>query len=265
VVKQSVRGLIFLALTLAGCDQQASLDASMPQDESAAARSVMAQLLARDFDGVERKLSSRTRTPLVRSQLEQIAAALPESAPRTVRNVAAHWFISPSAATYDLSFEYEFENAWVLANVVLERRDSLLTVLGIHVTRQAQPLATIHRFSLQGKTLLHYAVFGLAIVIPIFCVFTLIACVRAERFAKKWVWLLFVLFGVMRFRLNWTDGVWSLQPIAVTLLGAGFMRTGLVSPWILSISLPLGAILYWVKRRKLGNEAKPTAVAAEVK
>jgi len=49
--------------------------------------------------------------------------------------------------------------------------------------------------------------------------------------------------------LNWTTGNIDFQPISVLLLGAAYWRTSLFAPVILSVSLPLGAVIFMLKRK----------------
>ena len=65
-----------------------------------------------------------------------------------------------------------------------------------------------------------------------------------------------MLFGIISFRLNWTTGDFEFQLLNIRLLGAGFLRSGTVAPWILSFAIPVGAILFWIKRSKVKKQLK---------
>ena len=54
-----------------------------------------------------------------------------------------------------------------------------------------------------------------------------------------------------QFSLNWATGAWSIKPIYVSLLGAGFFRPSPFDAWILSFSLPIVAVIFLMRRRGL--------------
>lgn len=240
--------LLWIALA-AGCDQQAMLEKFVPQEEAAVAKDVIGNLAERNFDAAERSLADQLRTPDVQSKLVEMARLLPEAKPRSVRAIGAHTMKTDTHTTYSLTFEYEYPESWVLANVVLERRAGKLLVQGLHLTPNKQSLETINRFTFDGKGLLHYVVLALAVAIPALVVYAFVLCVRADMPKRKWPWLLFIAVGLVQFQFNWTDGNWAIQPISFALLGAGFIRAGPSAPYIFTLAFPLGALLYLLKHR----------------
>jgi hypothetical protein len=48
--------------------------------------------------------------------------------------------------------------------------------------------------------------------------------------------------------MNSATGQMLFDPFAVQLFGAGTFTSGPLTPWTLSVSLPLGAIVFWWKR-----------------
>ena len=67
----------------------------------------------------------------------------------------------------------------------------------------------------------------------------------------KWLWAIFTLLGIGTVSLNWTTGQMTIEPVAVRLLG---MRAGWVdqySPFVITLSVPLGAIVFLAKRKTL--------------
>ena len=97
-----------------------------------------------------------------------------------------------------------------------------------------------------------------------FIILTLIMCVRDKTIERrKWLWFLFILFGTWGATMNWTTGAispnflalnaetgsFSFHIIKIQLLGAGIDKSGVYAPWILEIGFPLGACIYWFRRR----------------
>jgi hypothetical protein len=243
--------LFALAVLLIGCDQEAMFQKMVPQEEAALAKGLVARLASKDFAAVEARLPNSLRTPEARGQLEQMASLLSPESPKSIRVVGSNSTSKTDATTYNLTFEYEYPDRWLIVNTALERRDGVITLDGIQVTPTPQSLETINRFTFDGKGVLQYVVFALAVVIPILVVYTLAVCARTKVPKRKRLWFLFIAVGVVQFKLNWTNGAWAVQPIAFSLLGSGFEKMGPVAPYVFTIAFPLGAIVFLVKRRAM--------------
>jgi len=241
--------VMVLSLALAACDQEAAFEKLVPKEEAALAKELIAKLVGKDFVAVEAQLAPNLKTAQLRSQLEEMAARVPPAAARSVRTVGSHTMTTPSHTTYDLTFEYEYPESWLVANVVLERRDGRLVVQGMHFTPNKQSLEALNRFTFQDKGLLHYVVFVLAIIIPATVVYALIMCVKTKIPKRKWLWLLFIAVGLVQFKFNWSTGAWGVQPLSFALFGAGFFKAGPVAPLIFTLAFPLGALAFLVRRR----------------
>jgi len=241
--------ILALVAQLTACDQEAMFDKFVPKEEAALAKRAIAQLAARDYASVEAQLNATLRTPDVRSKLEEMAKQLPSGEPKSIRTVGAHTHTTNSVIRYDLTFEYEYADAWLVANAVLERRDGQVTFQGLHFTPRTHSLLSENEFSFHGKGLLHYVVFALAIAVPLFIIYALVVCARTKMAKRKWLWLLFIAIGLVQFQFNWTTGAWAVQPLSFALLGAGFAKSGPVAPYIFTVAIPLGAILFLARRR----------------
>lgn len=242
--------LLCAVLLLAGCDSTAMFERLMPKEEVQAAKDLVAKLAARDFAAVEAALDPQYRTAQLPDQLEAMVRTLPSAPPTSVQAVGAHTLTTAGATTYTITLEYRYPAAWNLATVVLERKEGALLLKGITFHPRAQSLAAENAFTLDGKGLLHYGVLVLAVLIPLFILYALVVCLRSRFERRKWLWVLFVACGLVQFHLNWSSGEWSLQPLSVQLLGAGFAKGGPVAPWVFTLSLPVGAMLFLLRRHR---------------
>jgi hypothetical protein len=59
--------------------------------------------------------------------------------------------------------------------------------------------------------------------------------------------MVFILVGVGRLTVNWTTGQLYVMPFAVHLLSGGASTFG-YAPWMIYVSLPIGAIIFFVYR-----------------
>lgn len=243
--------LIGLLVLLVGCDQQAMIEKFTPKEESAFAKQLLSQLAAKDYAAVEKQLDPRLQGPASHAALEQITTFFPSEQPKSIGVVGAHTSTVNGVTSYNLTFEYEYPNVWLLNNVVLERRDGQLVLIGLHANPMKQSLKETNRFTFEGKGLIHYLVFSLAIVIPLFTIYALVRCFKTPIKKRKWLWLLFVALGVVQCSLNWTDGSFNIQPISVALLGSGVFWAGPYGPVIFDVAFPLGAIVFLFRRRSL--------------
>jgi hypothetical protein len=244
-----------LSVLLSACDTQSLIDRFTPKAESAFAQQTMALLAAGKLDEVAQRIDPSQQGPELHHTLEQMAALIPQTPARSSHVVGARTSTVNGVTTYDLSYEYAYDKGWLLGELVLRRTGDRLTVVGLHLQPTSRPLAEIHRFTLDGKGPAHYLFLAAALLIPLFMVATLVVCWRTPIATRKWAWMLFIAIGVMTFSINWTTGAWGFQVLAVNLLGSGFFRGSNDGPLMLQFALPLGAVVFLVRRRMLMEEA----------
>jgi len=238
-------------LALVGCDQQAMFEKFAPKEEVAVAKRLIAQIAARDFPRVEAQLEEKLRTAETTEMLGRLAAQIPPEEPKTISVVGANTFTNDKATTYNLTLEYEYARSWMLASVVLQRNGPQLAVIGIHMQPETQSLKEAHRFTLRGKSLIHYLILFSAMAVPLFIIYALVQCYRTPVPKRKWAWYLFIAVGLVQVSLNWTDGAMNVQPISFLLLGAGFRMSGPYAPLILTVALPIGAAVFLSRRQEM--------------
>jgi hypothetical protein len=122
-------------------------------------------------------------------------------------------------------------------------------------------LADVNRFSLKGRSAVHVLYLTLAAL-------SLLGCLGGAMFAGVqrmgvW-WVLFCLVGMGKATIDWSTGHQTFNPINIQVLGAGFLRSGTVGPWLVSWSLPLGTLLMFFKwrARQASTAASKASVAA---
>lgn len=249
-----LRALSFLLFLLAGCDQASIVAKFASADEQALARSYIERLRARDFDAIEKFLDKGLAGPEVRGNLEKMAALFPAGEPRSVKLVGAYKHFQNESRILNTTFEYEFSEGWVLANVAIDEKNGAKSITGLNVYPRTQSLEQENQFTLIGKQPAQYLILAGAIGAALVSLFALVACIRTKPLRRKWLWILFIVLGVGQFAVNWTSGEWGIVPISVQLLGAGATAAP-YGPWIVSCSIPLGAIVFLFWRR--GRERAP--------
>nr|MDP9126725.1 hypothetical protein [Pseudomonadota bacterium] len=147
--------------------------------------------------------------------------------------------------------EYEFPKKWVAGTVMLLEKDKVETIGGISAYALPDSLENLNKFRLSGKPMTSYVMLALTCIVPVFVLYVLVLCAKTPIPKRKWLWVLFVLLGFVTFQLNWTDGSLRVVPLSFQLFAAGVSSPGPYSPTILSLSIPLGAIVFLLRRKKL--------------
>lgn len=253
-----LRLLLLSLLTLvAGCNQQ-DVVSKVPAADQAIAMSYIDLLRARRFDDIDRAAIPSVRGPRLYAALLKMADTLPEKeAPTSWKLVGAQVRTDQDGTTTNLVVEYDFSGKWVLANVAVLRKPNSVSLVALSVRSIPESLEEHHRFRLAGKSAMHYGVLALAVLFPLLSLYALVVCVRTTMSWWKWPWALFILFGIGSFAINWTTGETQLSALTVRLLGASVTGT-LYGPWILSVSFPLGALAFLLRRKAL-SAAAPNA------
>ncbi len=255
------------ALLFIACGQKAVLENLAPQDEQQYSRNILAMLRAGDFEAIEAKLDPSVRKPDDEAALRKMAAAFPAGEPTSTQIIGFRITSSIGRRQVDLTFQYTYPGKWVLAQVLLTEEHGVVQISGLHVQPLLDSLENINRFTLRGKTLAHYLVLVVAILLPVFMLYVLVLCIRTPIPKRKWLWVLFILMGFVQITFNWTDGAIRINPLALQVLGAGVGKSSNWAPWMITVSTPLGAA-WFLRRRKryLAQEDKdndPEATEAE--
>jgi hypothetical protein len=246
--------VLALFMVLGGCNKAASLDSLAPAGSVEAAKHYVALIQSKQFDVLEQRFGDNASTPKIQAALTQMAALIPPQSPVSVKVVGVRTSNvttdGKSTAATSITLEYQFSHQWLLASVITQPSAQGPSLLSINLTPMADSLENTHAFTLAGKGPSHFMMLALAILIPVFIVYALVCCAKAKLAKHKALWILFILFGFGQVTLNWTTGQWMLNPLSFQLLGAGAFAP-LFGPWAISVSLPLGAIAFLLKRKSL--------------
>jgi hypothetical protein len=242
--------LLCLSL-LAACSRDEMLQKFASPTEQAAARKYIDALRSHNFDDIEKVIDPSIADGLHGGMLAKMAAVFPEGTPTSVQLVGANRFSSGAdGTTLNLTYEYQFGIQYLLVNVATKTTSGVMTIVGFRVLPESASLETQNRFNLSGKSALQYGVLGAAIAAAVFTLVVLIVCIRTKMQRRKWLWILFILFGFGKLSINWTTAQWGVTVLAAQLLSAS-SAAAFFGPWIVSVSLPIGAVVFLIHRRKL--------------
>lgn len=247
--------IAFITLTtLSGCDQAAMMDKTASTENVEAAKHYIALLRNHQYDLIEKDLDPSIKPANIEEILAGMAAMIPPQEPIAIKVVGVQTFTATTngetSTTTNITFEYEFSDRWLLANIATQKTETGFSIVGFRINPIPDSLENTNRFTLSGKEPLHYLVLTLAVIIPIFIIYTLVLCVRTKMEKRKWLWILFIIIGIGQFTINWATGQWAFSPFSIQILGVGAFAP-LFGPWILTVSVPIGAIVFLLRRKKL--------------
>lgn len=245
--------LLVAAATLAtllasACSKQDLIQKFAPAQDQAMAKQYMDDLREGAIDKIEANADPSMQSPTLPATLRQMAALIPHEVPNSVKLVGAQSLHARGGTTRGLTYEYGFHNTWILLSVVTKDVAGRTSLIGLHIQRLAQSVEEKNRFTLVGKSTLQYTILALAVLFPLLTLYALVVCVKRILPGRKWPWIVFILFGVGKFAVNWTTGAWEVSPISIQLFSASAVQP-FYGPWTLAVSIPLGAITFLLKPR----------------
>jgi hypothetical protein len=247
--------VVLLAFLVVGCSQEDMLRKIAPQSEQDKARAYIEQLRHHDFASVEQAMDPSIAGDLKGGLLEKMADAIPAGEPTSVKLVGADQFSSNQVGTtLNLTYEFQFGDKFLLINVAKKTKDGVETIIGFRVQGLTNSLEAQNRFTLAGKSALQYGVLAAAVGAAIFTIVALAICIRTKIARRKWLWILFILFGFGKIMVNWTSGGWDFRVLNIQLFSAS-ANANFFGPWIITVALPIGAAIFLIRRKDLAVAA----------
>lgn len=143
----------------------------------------------------------------------------------------------------------------LLATAQVRHTDGGLQLIGLRFNSAPLELSELFPFVLTDISYVHYYILIALLFVPALMLYACVQCLRRES-GIGWAWIPLILIGVGRATAVWLPGpaderLFSFVPMAITVLGVEIQRVAVFEPWQVSVSAPLGAILYlsWSGRR----------------
>jgi hypothetical protein len=233
-----------------------------PNDIKQASMQSVENLVARRFALLEQTATDASRGPALEATLAKLADGLPSEAPKSIRLIAYRTQVNDvGPKSYFITYEFEFSQRWALIRLEWQRVDGKLRLNGFNIELTAVPVERVNAFTFNGKGLINYLVVCLAVIGPLLKVYALVRCLLAKALKWKLLWLAFILVGLGTFSVNWTTGDSRLSFLTFDFLGASIVRSG-YGPWVVSVSLPLGALVFLFKLRRMRRRKLAASPAA---
>ncbi len=268
--------VVLAAVLLSACSGEwisNSAEQLMDDETRELSERILEAVQANDDEALFQEFDGRYPRADFDAAIGSVYAELPDGQPVEARLVGyqRHSSTNGSQSTRTTQSQYllETDNDVALVTIrLIAENDAPLTLQYFNATR-IDPAAYS---SPETLTLPHY-IFGAGLILnPLFIIATIIFMFRLKRVKRRIIWTIFLLIGCYPvFSANWSTGEWMLSSpgitqtangatfnfIAFTLLGAGFIRTSEISPWMLQLAVPLGALIFWIKYATTGITRKP--------
>ena len=251
-MKMFIAGLLcLLVLLFYGYSHEKWINKISTEKDRETADLLYQALKEKNWDYIESISSDSVLRDDFRAQLDEISLLIPAQEFIRREIVGAQRYEMGTVSNIALNIEYEFEGDFLLMNVAFYDDGSSHKLMGLNVQALKMSLREANRLTLSGKSLLHYIVLFGFFVFPIFTVVSFISCWKMKTLKKRKLWLLFIVIGIGMLKINWTTGQFAYGFLSVQLLSASFMKSGAASSWIFGVSIPIGAILFWMLKDQL--------------
>jgi hypothetical protein len=238
-----IAGLVAICPLLTSCiDQKAFIQRIVPHEDDLLARQMIESLRVGDYDKANAELDSSLQGPSTDEALHKLHDLLARGDILEIEIVGCNITLIGEKHRSDLSYQVHFPAHWIFGDVVIDTQDGSRTISGIHFHEISKSLESLNQFSLEDKSITHYAVFASCILIPIFILYALIVCIRSSV-RRKWLWIIFIIFGITQISFNWTTAAWNFKPLSIQLFGSGY-SSGLYAPYIFKFGFPVGAVVF---------------------
>lgn len=160
-------------------------------------------------------------------------------------------------SNYRLAYEYEFQSGKnILFLTSLTQRGGKFYVTDFNGQVLEAPLSELTKFNFTNKPVVSYIFLLFSILVPVFILTTLIVMLRSTiKRKKKIIWAFIILFiSFPTFITNWDTGEIDFKILNFVLLGTGFGKSAIYLPWLVSFGIPIGGLLFWLKRDNLLRE-----------
>jgi hypothetical protein len=254
--------ILIFSILLGGCSMNEIPEKLIPKKADEFARNYIDKLKNGDTEYCYNKLEEEFQNEEAKTIFSQSYELLKDKDLTSSRIVTSQksttYFDHTVTNFYNLDYEYSYSDTlWVYYSFKILEEENEFIVQGLNIQPTDQSLSNVYRFTFKNKPFINYLWLFFSVIIPIFILISLFYAIKTPM-KRKWLWIIFILVGLSSFSLNWTTNEFGFQLIRFRLLGAGIVKSGIIAPWIVSFSIPVGAIIFWFKRRRILNEIEKT-------
>jgi len=238
--------LAFLVAFVAGCSPSKLERTILNEQERQLARGAIDDLSRGDQGAFSRRLPSDLAQRLV-AAFPSMRAAVPPP-PFEVSLSNANRTSSGGVRTIDAVYEIKGGSKWALVELTMETKGGQLSLTSFYIRQTPGDPEKLYGFGLADAGIGGWAMLLVMAAAVGITIAALVRIWRSGMFRRRWLWTIGTLLGVSIFKLDWSSGAWGFQPLYVQLFSVGAFKQPIYSPWILSVSVPVVALIALFKK-----------------
>lgn len=235
-----MRLVALLAILLVSCypaDEEA-IGRFAHDDDEQTALTFLRHVRGGDYGEANRYLALALHDSVPDSAWAGLRATLQKTLLDSLYLVGANTYSSGGVRSSRLTYEAPAADGWIRGSVELHHRD----VQGAQFFIVDESLSVENAFRLTGLSAGHYLFALIALGTVVFSLGTITILLRSGM-PKRKRWALASLVGVSGATLNWTSGVMTTHIVKIGVPVVQVTQASIFSPWMVSLTFPIGAIL----------------------
>ncbi len=255
-IKSIVLSLILL-LAISAC--------GIPLTSSQIESTAEASLLKKVHDALRKRDLVAAKVyfnPLVFAKPENNAAfptmaeLVPQQQPQSV--VFLNWVANQSSTdgrSAQVVAQYKYSDTdWLTITAAFSGEGTNLRVDSYYLNRSGTSYQNTGWLSFAHAGAAQFVFFAFVMAALLTSLAACILCFTTPGLRRKWLWAIASFIGVTTFTMNWSTGELSFTPIFVGIPTANYTQDA-TGVWYLTFLVPVGAIVFLIKRRQLASKA----------
>ncbi len=256
--------IIVILLCLSSCLEYKDLVKKItPTDVDEFARHYISFIASDDYKSIAQYNHADLIKQFTPEILSAVHTELSKEPMELVDLIGSNFFANLETSNYWLTYQIKMKSQWEVVTMGIAKTDSDLLVTSFRVQPTTSSLEDANklRFGLDTP-IINYAALMVMIAVFVFMLTGVFSAVRS-KIKKKYLWVLISLVSIFKIQVTWSTGQVAFNFITISLLGFGFAQLNPYSPWVVTVPLPMGAILFFLLKKKLekssviDSEAKP--------
>ena len=213
-------------------------------------KSYYEELRLRQVDQILNSFDPGAQKDRVSNDLGTVVALVPEQEPLSVETLGASVDCKGSGiCTKLVTLEYRYPDRWILFQATVSNRTGKYAITNLWVNQESTTFESRNKFTLRGKSWLHYTFLLMALLASGLTLYALVQCIRTPIRRRKWLWIITTILGIGKLGIEWSSGdLWhKVLYLSILPLGWGYDRNG---PFIY-VAVPVGAFLFLLMQNRL--------------
>ncbi len=257
--------ILFFPLLFQSCTNDYNyIEKMVPPKYDIFARKNINYFIHNKFDSIYYSIAPSVRNSKSISLFKNLRLLIPDSEVQQIKIVNFNTFFkkiiySPNNNSQKkinkilLQYEIKVNKKFFLITFILNKAKEL-QISGFYIKPLPKSVEELSKFSFSNATIVNY-IFILLAIIVLFIIFYSLFLIVKTKIKRKWLWFLFSLFGFIKIGSVWGTFDIRIYPFTFQFLGVSFLKTDLFTPYVLSFSIPIGAIIFLLKRKKLFSKS----------